>query len=239
VVRLSWERIHDFEIGLDRGVYFPQSGPAEAWNGLISVDETPSDENDVARYIDGVKTYQRRRPGDFTGRIEAYTYPSSLESVIFSRGSQSFGFSYRISKHNGFLIHLVYNVRISPDGFLWNQSESSSFAWNFTTTPIEIPGARPSAHVIVDTHKAYSTTVQEFEDVLYGNDSNSARLPSPEEVLEIFESNSIVRVIDHGDGTYTITGPDEVVQLMDSTTWKVDWPSAVYIDADSFSAHSL
>ena len=236
---MSWDHIHEYEIGLDQGVYYPQDAPAEPWNGLISVDELPSDESAQSRYIDGVKTLLRRRPGEFAGRIEAYTYPSSLDSLIGSRGRKSFGFSYRITKPDGYLIHLVYNLKISPEGFFWDQSESTSFVWNFTTSPIPVPGARASAHLIIDTSKAYSTTVEDFENVIYGDESTHARLPLPDEVLEIFEENSILRVIDNGDGTWTAIGPDDVITFLDPTTFEITWPSAVYIDSDSYTIHSL
>lgn len=235
---MRWDRSQFYEAGLDRGVYFPQDAPAEVWNGLISVDETPSDEEEQSRYIDGVKTLHRRRPGEFAGKIEAHTYPIDLDNVIFSRGRKSFGLSYRVTKPDGYLIHLVYNATISPEGFSWDQTESTSFSWRFTTRPIPVPVGRYSAHLIVDTSKAYSTTVEDFENLLYGSASD-ARLPTPDEVLAIFEENSIVRVIDHGDGTYTVTGPDDVIQMINVSTYTIDWPSAVFVDADTYTISSL
>lgn len=86
---------------------------------------------------------------------------------------------------------------------------------------------------------AYPATVQAFEDVLYGTDSYSSRLPGPDEVLEIFEEHSILRVIDDGDGTYTVIGPDEAITMLDSTTYEINWPSAVWIDSDYYTLSSL
>lgn len=236
--RLNWDD-RNYEFGLERGVLYLPNTSGVAWNGLISVDETPSEDTERVRYIDGVKTLLQRRPGEFAGKIEAFTYPSTLDSVISSRGRKSFGFSYRITKPNGHLIHLVYNAIISPEGFSRNQSDVSSFVWNFTTKPMSVPTGRLSAHLIVDTAKAYSTTIADFENAIYGSDSLAARLPSPDEVLEIFEENSIVRVIDHGDGTYTVTGPDDVIQMLDATSYSIDWPSAVMIDTDIYTISSL
>lgn len=236
--RLDWND-RDYILGLDRGVLYLPNVSGVAWNGLVSVDETLSEDSERVRYIDGVKTLLSRKSGEFSGKIEAYTYPVSLDDVISSRGRKNFGFSYRVTKPNGHLIHLVYNVTISPGGNSWGQSDISTFTWNFTTKPMTVPNGRLSAHLIVDTTKAYVTTVEEFESVIYGSDSLAARLPTPSEVLEIFEANSIVRVIDHGDGTYTVTGPDAVIHMLDATSYSIDWPSAVMIDSDTYTLSSL
>ena len=237
---MTWDRSREYEIGLDRGVLYPQDGPAESWNGLISVVETPSDDSLQSRHIDGVKTSSRRRTGGFSGTIEAFTYPPSLDDHIFSRDRlKSFGLSYRVPTQTRYKIHLVYNVRFSPEGILRKQSETASFSWNFTTKPVSVPEAKASAHLIVDTDKAYSWTVSSLEDLLYGNESGAPRLPSPAEVFEVFEENSILRVIDNGDGTFTVDGPDSAIQMLDLTTFQIDWPSAIYIDASTYKISSL
>jgi hypothetical protein len=159
--------------------------------------------------------------------------------MLDQRSLKSFGFSYRISTAKSSKIHLVYNARFSPGGTAHKQSEVDLISWDFTTLAIPIPEVAMSAHLIVDADVAYSETVQALEDILYGSDSISARFPSPEEVLEVFEEHSILRVIDHGDGTFTITGPDEAIQMLSSTTWQITWPSAIYIDAVTYSISSL
>jgi hypothetical protein len=81
--------------------------------------------------------------------------------------------------------------------------------------------------------------MEALEDVLYGTDDESPRLPSPEEVFEIFEENAILRIIDNGDGTWTAIGPDSAIEMLDSETFEITWPSAVYIDADTYTISSL
>jgi hypothetical protein len=66
-----------------------------------------------------------------------------------------------------------------------------------------------------------------------------ARLPTPEELLGIFERTALLQVVDNGDGTFTVTGPDEAIQMLDPTTFQIAWPSAVYLDAESYSLSSL
>jgi hypothetical protein len=232
---LTWDKTRDYEVGVDHGVLYLDGGPGEVWNGLSSVKETDSGSDIQIRYLDGVKTLQRRRKGDFSGSVEAYTYPEMLDQ----RSLKSFGFSYRISTAKSSKIHLIYNARFSPGGASHKQSEVDLISWDFTTLAIPIPDVAMSAHLIVDADVAYPETVQALEDILYGTDSMSAHFPSPVEVLKIFEEHSILRVIDHGDGTFTITGPDEAIQMLSGTTWQITWPSAIYIDAVTYSISSL
>jgi len=136
-------------------------------------------------------------------------------------------------------LHLVYNVLFSPEGFSHEQSPVTSHSWGFTTLPIDIPGAKRSAHLIVETSIAYSWVIEILEDILYGTEGNAPRLPLPEEIVDIFETNAILQIIDNGDGTWTAIGPDSVVYLTDPDTFEISWPSAVYIDADSYTVSTL
>lgn len=235
MTRLTWDVKHLYEMGLSRGVFYPPTGPGEPWNGLISVEE--NEESTVSvRYIDGVKTYQRRRRGYFSGNIQSYTHPDSFYHDILTQCQfSSFGLSYR----NNRKIHIVYNVLLSPSQQLHTQKNPDLFSWDFSTLPISMPDNTLSSHIIIDTSIAYSSTIEHLENVLYGNDSENARLPTPEEIFDIFEEHSILRVIDHGDGTFTVEGPDSAIQMLDSTTFEITWPSAVYIDAVSYTIHSL
>lgn len=234
ISRLTWDD-RDYEAGLERGVFYPRNGPGEAWNGLTSVQES-SDEDEQVRYIDGIKSRRHRRMGEFSGTIEAFTYPDSFfENVLTQRRQQGFGLSYRVKDK----IHLVYNILVGPTSFDARYLDTEPFSWSFTTAPVQVPGARLSSHLVIDTVKAYPATVAALEDLLYGSDSISPQLPSPEEVLNVFDINSILKVTDNGDGSFTVEGPDDVIQMLDPTTFQITWPSAVYIDEDSYSISSL
>lgn len=224
---------------MDRGIFYLQGRPGEAWNGLVSVNESDGGSTERVRHIDGQKFF-RQRTEEFSGIIEAFTYPDSFhDHILTQRRHKSFGLSYRVKSGNGYKIHLVYNVTVIPPSFLYQMNQPDLFRWDFTTKPVHIPGAKPSAHLVIPTTDAYSWTVSALEEVLYGSESEDPRLPSPEEVLAIFEENSIVQVIDHGDGTFTVTGPDSVIQMLDLTTFQIDWPSVVYIDSETYQISSL
>lgn len=234
MTRLVWDK-RDYELGLERGVFYPQNGPGEAWNGLISVGESPSGADERARYFDGQKLPRLRNKEEFSGTIQAFTYPDSFyENVLVRKRRQSFGLSYRV----GNKIHIVYNISVDPTAYNYQQNELDSFSWEFTTKPVPVPDAKPSAHLIIDTTQTYLWTVTALEEVLYGSDTKTARLPLPAEVFDIFEANALLKVVDHGDGTFTVTGPDEAIQMLDSTTFQITWPSAIFIDEVSYTLRS-
>lgn len=238
MTRLRWFK-KDYELGLDRGVFYPKGAPGVVWDGLISAQEADDGEQQ-RRYVDGVKTYQKHTTGDSAGIIEAFTYPDEFYTHSLTETRiESFGVSYRVQKADSYEIHLIYNAKIPRGEISHNQSEIDPFRWAFTTLPVSVPDAKPSAHLIIKVDTAYSWTVEALEEVLYGSDAENPRLPEPAEVFQIFEDNSILQIIDHGDGTWTAKGPDDVVKLLDPTTFEIDWPSAVFIDATSYTIHSL
>lgn len=65
------------------------------------------------------------------------------------------------------------------------------------------------------------------------------RFPTLEELLDIFESGVILRITDHGDGTWTADGPDSAIQMLTESMFRITWPSAVYISADTYQISSL
>src|SRR6478735_5662608 len=95
MARLTWDS-REYTIGIDRGVFYPPSGDGEAWNGLISIEETPTDTDTQVRYVDGVKTRQRGKTGYFAGTVRSFGYPPSFfDDIISQRRSPAFGMSYR------------------------------------------------------------------------------------------------------------------------------------------------
>lgn len=236
---MVWDQL-DYEVGLERGVFYLPSGPGVAWNGLSLVEESYSDSEASVRYIDGVRSNQRRQGSYFTGTIEAYTYPEPFyEDILVQRRPKNFGMSYRTTNLGSYKIHLVYNIQISLGGISRKQSKIDPFRWSFTALPVAIPSGRQTAHLIIDGDTSYSSTIEDLENILYGSDLSDPRLPLPSELYNIVEANSILRIIDNGDGTWTAIGPDEVITMLDSETFQIDWPSAVYLDANTYAISSL
>jgi len=242
MTKLTWAIEREYEQGVDRGVLYPSTGPGEAWNGLSLVTEAPFESQAKFRYIDGIKVGAKQPRGEFAGTIEAFTYPDSFfENALFQRRAKKFSFSYRTMTAAGYQIHIVYNATTQPPKSLQHQQRDlSAFSWDFTTLAVDIPGAKRSSHLIVDTSVAYSWTVQALEDVLYGTDSTDPRLPTPQEVWDIVEANSLLLVVDNGDGTFDIIDTtDSAITDLGSNTFEVTWPSVINISADNYQISSL
>lgn len=257
MTRISWgsDDVRLFEIGVDRGVLYPDQGRGVPWNGLIAVDEAPSGSDVVENYLDGQKFATHRKVESFEATIEAYHYPVEFEpydghfSFRSSQRRRQFGFSYRtlvgnaeLGQNYSYKIHLVYNALAAPSSrdyqSLSDSSEMIPFSWNISTIPIKM-GDVSSAHLIIDPRYAYPWVIEDLEKLLYGSNENEPYLPPPSEILELFEDASILRITDHGDGSWTAEGPDEAIQMLNPTTFEITWPSAVYIDAVTYRISSL
>jgi hypothetical protein len=223
-MRVTWDDVRPYSQGVKQGVLYPENSPGVAWNGLTSVTEK-GDDSPSSLYIDGQKVRNKATPSAFAGTIKAFTYPDDFEpmiglvSGISSQPRPSFGFCYR----NNNEIHLVYNALVSPSSdqysSLSGQPSPVEFSWDFTTQPAEIPGGRNSSHLVVLIDYSQSGAISSLEALLYGDDDNDPSLPDPAAVIDIFESNAVLRITDNGDGTWTAVGPDDVVTMVDGGGW--------------------
>lgn len=257
MTRIAWDAIgsRHFSAGVDRGVLYLQNGSGVPWNGLVAVNEAPSGADVVDNYYDGHKFFSRRSPEEFEATIEAFTYPVEFDEYD-GRGQYAtgqfrkpFGFSYRTLLGNdlegtslGYLIHIVYNVITKPTTrghkTISASSELNLFSWGITTSDIEIEGLRGS-HLIINSNIAYPWVLSAIENILYGSAETSSRLPDPQEIFDLFEDASILKITDHGDGSWTAEGPDEAIQMLDATSFEITWPSAVYLSSDTYRISSL
>lgn len=211
---LTGERV--FETGLDRGVLFPMgdSGAYEkgvAWNGLSSVNESPSGGEPNAVWADNMKYLNLMSAEDFGATVEAYTYPPEFEEcdgsaeiapgvTIGQQDRKMFGMSYRTLIGNdvvgtklGYKIHLIYGAQASPsekNRTTVNESpEATAFSWELSTTPVDVPGYKPTAHLVIDSTKTSAKKLAALEKLLYGDDNDGeSTLPMPEQVIEMMKA---------------------------------------------------
>lgn len=249
--RIHWgeagQRI--YEAGAERGVLYLRAGVAAPWYGLISVKENETEVAAEPVFVDGHPIRTAQTKGSFAATLESLMYPETLDGPTFDeRGPIRYNLCYRTEVKNDqnsafYKLHLVYNVLFSPpEKFhttLATSPAPSNFVWNLTTKPVEFPGSRPSAHVVVDSRFAYPWLMTALEDYLYGSDTTDPSFPSPIQLLQIFEDQAILTITDHGDGTWSAEGPDDIVYMLDDDTFAIDWSSAVYIDDDTYTVHSL
>jgi hypothetical protein len=237
-MRINWDDItqRPYAQGISQGVLYPGNAPGVAWNGLISVNEGGETDQE-SRYIDGQRYQNRGLPGVFSGTISAYTYPDELEpyiginSVFRGQNRDSFGFSYRTNNE----LHLVYNALTAPAkntyATISDKPSALTFDWDFTTTPVEIPGGRPSSHVVIMVDQSQPGAIADLEALIYGTDTNDPVLPDPADIIAIFESYATLKVTDNGDGSFTITDSGTALSLA-SDTFTVNWPSVIFTEED-------
>lgn len=232
------------------------------WNGLLSVSEAPTGGETRSFYIDGVKFLSLITSEDYAATIQAYSSPPQFAEcdgskalyaglVATQQRRKAFAFSYRtlvgndVNAELGYKIHLVYNALAQPsqrqNNTLNNSPEATTYSWSIDAVPPLALGLgfKPTAHFIVDSTAMPAEILEALEDILYGNDVDDPRLPTQTEILELFESYAVVQVTDNGDGTFTVTGPDDVIQMIDSTTFQITWPSAVPINSTTYTLSSL
>jgi len=262
VTRLNWGTpgSRQYETGVDRGVLYVGVQAGVPWVGLSSVDESPSGGENKAYYMDGVKYLNVSSAEEFEATINAFTYPpefaqcdgtAEVRSGLFvtHQRKKQFGFSYRTTLGNdtegdghGYKIHLVYNALAAPSQRSYsttsNSTEPTSFSWNITTKPPAMAGYRRTAHIVIDSRDTDVVVLKAVEDALYGDELNSPRLPSLSELKEMYDQLFDLVVVDNGDGTYTATGPDSVIQVLNDEIWQITSPAAVNIDDDTFTLTS-
>lgn len=244
-MRISWDDSDpNYSQGVSQGVFYPQNSPGLAWNGLISVLEKGDAAQD-SLYIDGLKYRNRVLPGNFSGTISAFTYPDEFEPYngqsgnVMGQARAPFGFSYQTNNE----LHLVYNAMVSPsnDQYVSVSADTTpvAFQWGFTTLPTDISASRPSSHVIILLDNADANALSDLQGIIYGDDSDDPALPDPSVIYGIFESYTTLTITDNGDGSWTASGPDSVVSMLDANTFQINWPSAIFIDSTSYTVRSL
>lgn len=262
VTRLSWDRVGQrfFETGLDRGVLYPPTGDGVPWNGLIAVNENPTGGEARPYYIDGYKFQNRSSPEEFQATIEAYTYPDefnaclgmpNLGSGLYISGQKkkSFGLCYRTKigsdldgDNVGYKIHLVYNALVSPSSrnykTLAENPEAMTFSWDLSTKPVKTSGYKATPMMVIDTTKLTTPLLTSLEDMLYGSNTAAPRLPTPTELITLFIGWPSLYVVDNGNGTFTVSGPDEMVRLINPNMFQLSGVTVVDNGNGSFNVTS-
>lgn len=182
-----------------------------AWNGLTAVNERPSGAEPTALWADNIKYLNLMSAEEFAATIEAYTYPEEFEVCDGSRsvatgitiGQQPrkmFGLSYRTlvgndqkSNDYGYKIHLVYGCLASPSQKNYqtvnDSPEAITFSWEVSSTPVDVSGFKPTAHLIIDSTKVAAAKLTALKEILYGTAQNDPRLPLPNEVATLVNGN--------------------------------------------------
>lgn len=210
-----------YETGVSHGVFYPKGADGTykggvAWNGLTAVTESPSGAESTPLYADNIKYLNLRSAEDFSATIEAYYYPPEFALcdgtaeiakgvTIGQQPRKPFGFCYRTLIGNdvkgsdyGYKLHIVYNAEAAPSDKAYQTVNDSpdaiTFSWECSTTPVNIPGFKPSAQITIDSTGVDAEKLAALEEILYGKDPTSAeasdgvepRMPLPDEIATLF-----------------------------------------------------
>jgi hypothetical protein len=262
---LVWDKVGErtYQTGVDRGVLYLHDGIVAVWNGLTNVEESSDSELKVF-YLDGVKYLETLLPGDFSGKLTAFTYPDEFDAVsgittlsdpeglsFYNQPAMSFNLSYRTKIGNdlegpelGYKIHILYNVLAKPDTYSFDTANESGaqpveFGWSLSGTPPVIKGYRPTVHISVDSLRTPPEVLKMLEDKLYGNAVSNASLPSLQEIAEYFGYVGALIIIDHGDGTWSaVDESDTFITMLDATTFQIDHADATYLQPTLYEISS-
>lgn len=212
MTKLVWDKSGErfYETGVNKGVLYPLAAGAYtkgvAWNGLTAVTESPSGAEATPLYADNIKYLNLMSAEEFGATIEAYTYPDEFAECngeaeiatgvsIGQQTRKTFGMAYQTKIGNdvdadlGYKIHIIYGALAAPSEKAYatvnDSPEAITFSWEVTTTPVEVAGMKPTAYVVIDSTKADKSKLEALEAILYGSESEEARLPLPDEITQL------------------------------------------------------
>lgn len=217
MAKLVWDNTGErfYETGVKQGVLYPIQSDGKyskgvAWNGLTAVTESPSGAEATALYADDIKYLSLMSTEEFGATIEAYTFPDEFAEcdgsaalvdgvMLGQQKRKTFGLCYRTTIGNdvagndyGYKLHLIYGALASPSEKAYatinDSPEAITFSWEVTTTPVSVEGFKPTACVTIDSTKVGSTQLTKLEDILYGTEEGTARLPLPDEIKTIMNA---------------------------------------------------
>lgn len=201
-----------FETGVDHGVLYIPDGTGAyntgfAWNGLVSVTESPSGAESSPQYADNMKYLNLKSAEEFGGTIEAFTYPPEFAQCdgtaspkkgveVGQQTRKTFGLSYRTKVGNaldadaGYKLHLVYGADAAPSEKAYttvnDSPEALTFSWALTTTAVAVTGLKPTAILTINSLDVAPADLTALELLLYGTGAIEPELPLPDDVIALF-----------------------------------------------------
>lgn len=212
MAKLVWDAIgeHLYETGVDHVVLYTLDANNAysngfVWNGVSSINESPSGADSNPIWADNIKYLDLRAAEEFGCTIECYTYPDEFAACngegqpdqgikMGQQARKTFGLSYRTLLGNdakgndyGYKLHLVYGCTASPSEKSYStvndSPEAGSFSFEITTVPVAVNGYKATSIITIDSTKVIKANLEALEALLYGGDSSDASLPMPNVVL--------------------------------------------------------
>lgn len=261
---LEWDKVGDriYQTGVDKGVLYLKDGTVVPWNGLTSIEDGTAAEV-KSFYLDGIKILDHVTPGDYVGKLSAFTYPPEFEDVLgnasvapgltfYEQPSKSFNLSYRtkigndLDPDHGYKIHLLYNLQASADsqtfGTLGGDPAAPEFSWSLSGVPTvyAIDGVKPAVHISVDSLTTRPDLLAALEEILYGTETTDPRFPSVLEIRLLFGEVGGLYIVDNGDGTWTAIDPsDDFIEMIDADTFQIDHADVSFTDFPANETYTI
>ena len=214
MAKIKWDQEGKrlYETGVSNGVLYVHNGvqyqTGVAWNGLISVTESPSGAEATPIYADNIKYLSLTSAEEFAASIEAYTYPDEFAEcdgsaelatgvMIGQQKRKKFALVYKTiigndteNEAHGYKLHIIYGCQAAPSERAYttvnDSPEAITFSWEISTTPVEVTDHKPTSILTLDSTKVNAAKMQKIENKLFGEDpSGQPTLLTPDKVLEI------------------------------------------------------
>lgn len=210
---LVWDQAGErmFETGVSKGILFPadKDNPGQyltgvAWNGLMSVTQSPSGAEPSAIYADNIKYLNLLSNEEFEASVEAYTYPDEFAEcdgsaeaavglTITQQTRKAFALCYTTKIGNdldpdaGYKIHIIYGALAAPKESAYetvnDSPEAMTFSWDLTTTPVAVSGFKPTAHIEINSLTVDPAKLVTIEASLY-----AGTILMPDEIVAIIDA---------------------------------------------------
>lgn len=203
-----------YETGVSNAVLYPQADDGTypkgvAWNGITAANESPSGAESNDQYADNIVYLSLTGAEKFEGTIEAFSSPAEFDECDgmkeLSRGltvsqqtRKPFGFAYKSILGNdikgndyGYKLHIWYGCKAAPSershSTVNDSPEPQNPSWSISSTPVVVPGAKPSSVLTFNSITTPGEKLKKIEDILYGTEAADARLPLPSEIIDLLK----------------------------------------------------
>ena len=203
-----------YETGVSNAVLYPQADDGSypkgvAWNGITAANESPSGAESNDQYADNIVYLSLTGAEKFEGTIEAFSSPAEFDEcdgmkelskglTVSQQTRKPFGFAYKSILGNdikgndyGYKLHIWYGCKAAPSershSTVNDSPEPQNPSWTVSSTPIAVPGAKPSSVLTFNSTTTPADKLKKIEDILYGTEAADARLPLPTELLELLK----------------------------------------------------
>ena len=218
--KLVWDNVGErfYETGVKNCALYLQHTDGSypkgvAWNGISSINESPSGAESSPIYADDTKYLNLISNEELSASIEAYTYPDEFAEcdgsaeiatgiTIGQQPRKAFGLAYKTTLGNdivgneyGYKLHLLYGCKAAPSEKAYStindSPEAITFSWEISTTPVNVKGFKPTSNLTIDSSKVNPEKLAALEAILFGSESVEARLPLPDEIITLVGEPSV------------------------------------------------